>query len=66
MKMTWELVCLVESAVVTTILVHPIIHAQAIARNERAIEKVARVHEDVVAQQATTIEVQQTKDVTLL
>jgi hypothetical protein len=52
--------------VVVTILVHPIIHAQGIARNEGAIEEVARVHEDVVAQQAIAIEVQQTKDVILL
>jgi hypothetical protein len=33
----------VELAIVTTILVHPIIHAQVIAQDEGAIEEVARV-----------------------
>jgi hypothetical protein len=56
----------VELTTVTTIQEHPIIHAQAIVQDERAIEEVVKVQEDVVAQQATTAKVQQTKDVTLL
>jgi hypothetical protein len=32
-----------ELVVVTTIPVHPIVHAQAVVRDEKTIEKVARV-----------------------